>query len=282
LFHQYYLLTKPGIIRGNLVSVIAGFFLASQGEIDIGVLLAILAGTSLVIACGCVLNNYLDRGIDKKMERTEKRALATGEISARAAIIYAVVLGTLGTLALVLFTNTLTAVIGLFGLLAYVVIYGYAKRHTVHGTLVGSISGAIPPVAGYTAVANQLDTAALLLFVILVCWQMPHFYAIAIYRLKDYKAAGIPVLPAVRGLRATELQMLFYVAAFTLAASLLTVFGYTSRVYLVVPVVLGAGWIAVWLADKTDTDHWAHRMFSVSLLVLMVLSLAISIDSFFV
>jgi len=196
----YYRLTKPGIIYGNLLTAAAGFLFASKWHIVPGLFAATLAGTSLVIAAACVYNNYIDRNIDKRMARTKKRALVQGTISGKHALIFATMLGVLGFALLLAYTNTLVTVIGVIAFIDYVVLYGISKRRSVYGTIVGSISGAAPIVAGYVAVTNQFDLGALLLFFILVYWQMPHFYGIAMYRFDDYKAAGIPVLPVQKGM----------------------------------------------------------------------------------
>lgn len=280
----YYHLAKPGIIRGNLLSVLAGFLLAARGAVDVVLLLAVMVGTALIIACGCVINNYLDRGIDSKMNRTKKRALVTGEISVRNACMYAVGLGGLGFAILLLWVNALTALVGLVGLFSYVVLYGVGKRKTTHGTLIGTIAGSTPPVAGYTAVTGRLDIGAGLLFLILVCWQMPHFYAIALFRLKDYKAAGLPVLPAVKGVRATKLQILLYIIAFIFVACLLALFEYTTQVYAAIMAIVGLIWVYYWFVNVTSPDYekWAKKLFFVSLFVLLIWSATISVSSFFV
>lgn len=279
---DYYRLTKPGIIRGNTITATAGFLLAAKGGVEIGLFWAMLGGLSLIVASACVFNNYIDRGIDKKMQRTRGRALVQGDISGTNALIYATALGGTGTFLLATYTNLLTLYLALFGFFAYVVLYGLAKRHTVHGTVVGSISGAIPPVVGYAAVSGSLDTAALILFLILIFWQMPHFYAIAIYRQKDYKAAKIPVLPIVDGHLATKNQMLIYIVAFTITASLLTAFGYSSYLYLFVVLGLGGRWFWLGLTGfKTrDDDKWAKQMFGFSLIVISLLCTTLAIDSF--
>lgn len=266
---------------GNLLNTLAGFLLASTGSVDIGLGLAVLSGTALVIASACVINNYIDRDIDALMQRTRQRALPSGAVSVRAALIYAGILGIAGFSLLLIFTNALTALVGLTGYLAYLALYGWAKRHTVHGTLVGSISGAIPPVAGYTAVAGQLDMGALLLFGILVFWQMPHFYAIAIYRLKDYRAAHIPVLPAVKGIAHTKRHMIAYVAGFTAVAPLLTAFGYTGVVYAMVTLATGLWWLSIALKGRQskDDEAWARRMFGASLSITMIMLVALSLGS---
>ena len=281
MLKEYYYLTKPGIIYGNAITTTAGFFLASKGDFDFGLFLATLAGISLVIASGCVFNNYIDREIDAKMERTKNRALVKGTIPGGSAIIFGIILGILGFSILAKYTNLLTVEVALVGIFAYVVLYGIAKRRTVWGTVVGSISGAVPPVVGYCAVSNSLDLGAILLFLILVCWQMPHFYAIAIYRLDDYTRALIPVLPYKKGIGVTKMYMLFYVIAFTVAASLLTFYGYTGYIYLVVALVLSLTWL--WFCIKglranVDSKLWAKKMFRFSLVVLTILSIMIIID----
>ncbi len=278
---SYYHLTKPGIIRGNAITAAAGFFLASAGSISFINLGVMLAGIVLVMASGCVFNNYMDRGIDKKMQRTKKRALVTGTISAQNALIFATVMGVLGTWLLAAFINLLTAGIGVFGLFAYVILYGVAKRKSVHGTAVGSISGAIPPVAGYVAVTNQLDIVAMLLFVILVCWQMPHFYAIAIFRMKEYASANIPVLPIKKGLYATKVQMILYILAFAAASCTLAALGYTGYSYLVVMAVLSIAWLRLALQgfETKDENKWARKVFGLSLIVLLAFSLMISVNN---
>ncbi len=280
LIKTYYALTKPGIIYGNAVTAIGGFLLASKQQVNLGLLIATIAGTSLVIASGCVYNNYLDRGIDAKMARTKKRALVQGMITTRSALLYATALGLVGFLVLGLYTNTLTTWLGLAALVVYVVFYGIGKRRSVHGTLIGSVAGAAPPVASYTAVTGRLDSGALLLFLILVCWQMPHFYAIAIYRLKDYKAAGLPVWPIKKGLKSTKIQMTLYIVAFMVATTMLSVFGYTGYTYLVVMLGLSLTWL--WLGFQgfrvIDDRAWARKMFLFSLLVIVLLSLMWSID----
>lgn len=283
MIRDYYYLTKPGIIRGNLITAAAGFFLASQANVDLGRLVAILGGTSLVIASGCVLNNYLDISLDKQMARTKKRALVTGAVTSKNALVYASLLGLVGEVTLLIFTNLLTALIGLFGLFVYVVIYGVAKRRTVHGTLIGSLAGAVPPVAGYTAVTGRLDWAALTLFLILVFWQMPHFYAIAIYRFDEYRAAGLPMLPIIKGIRATKLQMLNYCLFFMAACQLLTLLNYTNLTYSAVMVIIGCVWLclaATGFSKKSDVV-WAKQMFGTSLLVLLTFSVSLALTSFF-
>lgn len=241
---------------------------------DFWLFLSLLIGTSLIIACGCVINNYIDRGIDKKMARTKKRASVTGLISFHIAMFYAAALGILGFTILVLGTNTLTVGVGVLGLFFYLVMYSVGKRRSTWGTVIGSVSGATPILAGYTAVTGHLDSGAIILLLIMVCWQMPHFYAIAMYRFDDYKAAGLPVLPVARGQRATVLQVVAYIALFTLAVASLTLSGYTGYIYLIVMVSLGLWWLKLGLQGfhAKDSKAYGRKLFLFSLKVMVALS----------
>ena len=281
MIKTYYMLTKPGIIFGNAVTTLAGFALASRGVYNFPLFFEALLGLCFVIASACVFNNYLDRDIDEKMERTKGRALVVGTIPEKHALIYAAILSIIGFSILLAFTNLLTAVMALIGFVVYTTLYTLMKLRTIYGTLIGSIAGAIPPVVGYTAVSDQIDIGAVILFLMVVLWQMPHFYAIAIYRLKDYQAASIPVLPVKKGMRATKVQMLLYTLAFIIASMMLTVFGYTGYSYLAVVTILGALWIGMNIQGFTcDNDTlWARKMFIFSLVVIMSLSIMIPIDS---
>lgn len=278
-FKKYYLLTKPGIIRGNLLPAIAGFCLASKSSFDFSLFFETLIAVSLVIACGCVLNNILDKDIDSKMQRTKKRALVTGEVQTKEAIIFGALLGIVGFILLATLVNFITVVVGFVGLFFYVVVYGLAKRKSVHGTLVGSISGAIPPVAGYTAVANKLDSSALVLFLILVFWQMPHFYSIAIFRIKDYRAAKLPVLPIVSGINKTKQIILIYICLLLLVVLLFPLLNILSYFYWLIMLGLCIWWF--YEGNKKlkllDSDTWAKMMFENSLIVLLGICLLISV-----
>lgn len=248
---------------------------------DFWLLLELLAGISLVIASACVVNNYLDREIDKNMSRTKKRALVQKTIAPTKAIIYAAALFMTGFAILSVYTNGPTVVLGMVGYIDYILFYTFGKRRSQHGTLIGSVAGATPIAAGYTAVTGRFDTVALLLFLIMVSWQMPHFYAIAMRRIKDYEAAKIPVLPVKKGMRATKLQIIFYVLAFFITASLLYLFGYTGRLYLLIIAASSLYWLYSGLKGFFTEDNtvWARRMFLISLAVMVVFSLSLIVDS---
>lgn len=255
---------------------------ASGRHIDILKLVITVVSVSCIIGSGCVYNNYLDRDIDRKMHRTKQRPSVLGLVGVGEAIIYATCLGIIGFGLLLWRVNVTTAVIGLIGLIDYVVLYGYTKRKGTYGTLVGSISGATPPLAGYTAVTGHIGVAGLLLFLALLFWQMPHFYAIAIYRLKDYTAAKLPVLPAVRGIRTTKLYIVAYIWWYVVAVFLLYVDGYVGWPYALVLVVSGLWWFVYGLRGflrGVDDTAWARQVFFKSLIVLLVFCAAISASS---
>lgn len=278
----YYQLTKPGIIYGNTLTTAGGFLLAScTFGFNAWLMVATLVGTAFVMAASCVVNNYIDREIDRKMARTKKRALVIGSVSVTAALLYASVLAVIGFVLLALFTNMLTVLLGVIAAATYIVFYGIAKRRSVHGTLVGSVAGALPPVAGYTAASNTFDAAAVIIFFVLVFWQMPHFYAIAMYRMKDYAAAGIPVLPIKQGMQATKIQIIAYTVAFLVAVSMLTVYGYTGYTYLIVMLGLGCIWLFKQLKGFRTSDdvQWARSIFFFSLLVLMAFSVMLAVGA---
>jgi len=282
MLRTYYLLTKPGIIFGNLLTTLGGFALASRGVFNPFLLLTTTLGIGFVIASACIFNNYIDRDIDRKMVRTRSRGFAKGTISTSKAIALALFLGLLGLAVLAYFTNFIALSVALLGFLIYVALYSLWKTRTQYATLIGSIAGALPPVIGYTAVSARLDAGALLLFFLLVLWQMPHFYAIALYRQDDYAAAAIPTLPALKGPRTTKIHMLLYVAAFFLI-SLLLALQHTGIAYLAVALPLGAAWIYLSLQGFKQTDDrlWARAMFRLSLLIITALCLIISLEGLY-
>lgn len=273
-------LTKPGIVMGNGITAAGGFFFAMKGTLDVARFLAMLVGLSFVIASGCVYNNYSDRQADAKMKRTQGRALVQGVLPLADVLRFALGLGVIGFWILAQHTNLLTAALAFFGFFNYVVLYGWSKYRTVYGTLIGSISGAIPPVVGYAAVKGQLDLASGLLFAILVLWQMPHFYAIAIYRLEEYRAASIPVLPAVVGIAKTKVHMIVYLMAFVSVSLLPTWLGYAGRTYGVGMGLLGLLWLGLCVRSLWSQAEGksARELFLFSLVVITAFSALISID----
>ncbi|MBC3252966.1 MAG: heme o synthase [Pseudomonadota bacterium] len=281
MIKQYLQVTKPGIIFGNLISVVGGFLLASKGSIDYPLFLATLLGVSLVVASGCVFNNYIDRDIDKKMERTKNRVLVKGLIAPSVSLVYATLLGIAGFALLYIAANPLAMWLAVMGFVVYVGIYSlYMKRHSVYGTLIGSLSGAAPPVIGYCAVTNEFDAGALILLAIFSLWQMPHSYAIAIFRFKDYQAANIPVLPVVKGISVAKNHITLYILAFMIATLMLTLGGYAGYKYLIVAAAVSVWWLGMALRGyKAENDSvWARKLFVFSIVAITSLSVMMSID----
>ncbi|MDB6367175.1 heme o synthase [Photorhabdus bodei] len=281
MIKQYLQVTKPGIIFGNLISVIGGFLLASKGVIDYPLFISTLLGVSLVVASGCVFNNYIDRDIDRIMERTKNRVLVKGLIDPKISLIYASILGIAGIVLLYAAANALAMQLAIIGFVIYVGVYSlYMKRKSVYGTLIGSLSGAAPPVIGYCAVTGQFDTGALILLLIFSLWQMPHSYAIAIFRFKDYQAANIPVLPVIKGISVAKNHIILYILAFMIATLMLAISGYAGYKYLVVAAAVSVWWLGMALSGyKTDNDRiWARKLFIFSIVAITSLSVMMSID----
>lgn len=283
-FKTYYQLMKPGIIYGNALPAIGAYCLAA-GILGIqpASFAGMLIGLSLVIGSGCAINNYIDRDIDRKMARTKKRALAQGTVPGSHALWFAAVIGVVGFTTLYSLTTVEAVVAAAFGFVAYVLLYSLlGKRSSVHGTVIGSLSGATPPVVGYTAVSGTFDGAAILLFLIMVLWQMPHFYAIAMYRRDDYAAAGIPVLAVKKGMAASKRYIVGYITVYLAAAGSLTLAGYTGIVYLAAMTGISGYWLYLGLMGLGNSKNdmaWARKIFGTSLIVLLVWSVLLAVDS---
>ncbi len=277
---HYYHLAKPGMVYGNLISILASFFLASKEYgFHITSLIFVVLGMSFVIASACVINNYIDRDIDAKMERTKDRSLVSGTVTGKMAIRYAMLLGLIGFLSLAIGTNVVTFLVGFAGYFSYIVLYSVAKRTTIYSTIVGSFPGAMPIVAGYTALAGKIDLEVLVLFFILVLWQIPHFYSIAIYRLKDYKSSKLKIWPVKMGILNTKWHILSLVLAFSLSVVALFIFKYTGYIYLVLALLSCIVWFffGVFGFFVKDSKWWARRMFFISLFVLLFVCVGMAI-----
>lgn len=280
---SYFQLIKPGITLSNTISGVAGFFLAAS-IIPFNLLAFIggIGGIALIIASACVVNNVLDRDIDKRMKRTSKREVASGSISVPHALVFATILGLIGFGIILLWTNLLTFILGVIAYVWYVAIYGLAKRTTPFSTLVGGVPGALPPVAGYTALTGTFDAGAIILFLILFFWQMPHFYAISMFRRSDYASAGLPVWSVKYGMKSTKLQILIFTILYAIAAALLTVYGYTGITYVILAVALAVWWMVKGITSykKLEDEKWARKMFGISLVVLLSECLLIALGGY--
>ncbi|GGH34703.1 heme o synthase [Paenibacillus segetis] len=275
-------LTKPGILRSNLIAVFAGFWLASHWELQYGKLIMTLIGTMLIMASSCVFNNYFDRELDTKMARTKNRALPTGKMSPKTVMWYAVILGIVGLGVLFGFSGLLAGILGIVGIFVYVVVYTlWLKRSSTWSTSVGAISGAVPPIIGYVAVTGTVDLGAILLFAMLFLWQPPHFWALGIRRVEEYREAGFPLLPVVKGIPRTKLQMLPYLILLIPIPILMYVYNYTGMWFLVIGEIMSVAWLFMALKGfrSQDNDAWAKRVFLFSINYLTINLIVIILDT---
>lgn len=280
-WRDYVTATKLGITMGNMIAVFAGYWLGTRTAIRTGVLqsfdlktmILALIGTALVIMAGTSLNNYIDRDLDQRMERTRNRPTATGTLTPNKILIFGFILAAVGT-AMLLLVNVLTAVLGLVGLFVYVVVYTmWLKRTSTLSTVIGGISGAIPPIMGYAAASGMLDASAWAIFAFMLLWQPPHTLAMAIRRVEDYRAAGVPLLPVVHGFDVTKRQSLRYVAAMVPVTFILYGLGTVGIGYLIAAIVLGIGYlyISVEAFYAADDVKWAKKSFIYSLIYMTTL-----------
>ncbi len=265
---------KTGIIKSNLIPMIAALMLALYTyELNfiehIPAIIYSILGSAAVIAAAGAYNNVYDRDIDKIMPRTKTRPTVTGELTGKTVLIVATLLLIVGLVLLYLATP-LAALMGFLGVFFYVVPYTmWTKRRTIWNTEVGSISGAMPPLIGWAAVAPDLwHPAAWALFLIMVIWQMPHFYAIAIRKKEDYAAASIPMLPVVKGERRTYIQSNVYLVLLSLSSFL---FLPLSLGLTIVSFVLGIIWLymSILASKQKEEKKWANKMFAYSLFHMM-------------
>lgn len=280
-WREFIQLTKPGIIRSNIIATFGGFWLASKWQVDWILLLYTCIATALVMASSCVLNNFWDRDLDIKMKRTQNRALPAGRIRPQVVLWYGITLGVIGLLLFYTLVNLLAVVLALIGMFVYVVVYTiWLKRTSTWSTSVGAISGAMPPVIGYCAVTNSLDMGAVLLFALLFLWQPPHFWALGIRRIEDYRNAGYPLLPVVKGIRRTKWQMIPYVALLLPVSIGFYVYGYVGIFFLIAAVLLSGLWLVYSIMGlfSRDDEAWAKRNFiySVNYLTLVFIVMIIS------
>ncbi|MDQ0337523.1 protoheme IX farnesyltransferase [Caldalkalibacillus uzonensis] len=283
---DYVTVTKVGIILGNLLTVLTGMWLAAGGfvgfsQLSLALILLTLLGTALIIASGTCLNNFIDRDIDQKMLRTKNRALAEGRLDPKNVLIMGYILAVLGTV-LLLFVNWVATMMALIGLFFYVVVYTMWLKRTHHlNTVVGGVAGAMPPVIGWTAVTGSLDPGAWVFFAFMFVWQPPHFLALAMRRCEDYRAAGIPMLPVVKGFGVTKQQIVLWVAALIPTSLYLYLVTNVGWSYVWLALVLGLAWLALALAGfyiKKDI-LWARINFVYSLAYLSLMCIGIMLST---
>ncbi len=276
-------LTKPKITRMNVLMALGGYALAG-GAFDAPLVVTALLGTALAVASANVLNQYLERNIDGRMARTAGRPLPTQRMNPRVALWFGIGLGVLATAMLYALVNAVTAALGVFALLSYVLVYTPLKQRTPLSLLVGAVPGAIPPLMGWTAASGVIDPGGVALFGILMVWQLPHFIAIALYRKDDYARAGFKTVPVVRGDRVAKAQAIAWSLALVPITLTLIPLGVASWMYGGVALVLGL-WFVGWAVRGLRADagvKWARGffLFSVAYLPALILALAVDVSIF--
>jgi protoheme IX farnesyltransferase len=282
VWRRYLELTKPKVVALITFTAIVGTLLASPGLPPLEPLLIGNLGIALAAACAATINHVLDRRIDEQMARTRARPLPTGQLTERAALVFAAILGCTAMTLLAFLVNLLTAVLTFCSLIGYAVIYTvWLKRATSQNIVIGGAAGAAPPVLGWTAVSGSVDPNALLLFLIIFVWTPPHFWALAIARRDEYARAGIPMLPVTHGVEFTRLQVLLYTVLLTVVTLLPYLTRMSGLVYLAAAVVLDTGFLYYALALKVSTRaELPMRVFRFSVNYLMWLFAALLVDHY--
>lgn len=272
-------LTKPGVTRMCLVTTAGGLVLA-PGTISAWGVVATLVGTTLAVGGANAFNMWWERGTDALMSRTRRRPLPAGRLRPQTAVRFAWLLSVLSIVVLALGTNVLTAALAAAAIAAYVLVYTPMKYRSPAALVVGAIPGAVPPLLGWTAVTGTIDPPAVVLFGILLIWQIPHFIAIALYRKEEYARAGIRVVPVVRGDAVAKIHAVAWSMILLPVSLLLAAMGVAGGIYFVSAALLGAGFLG-WSFTGLDNAagvRWARSFFFASLVYLPALTLALALD----
>ncbi|MFT7224010.1 MAG: protoheme IX farnesyltransferase [Cellvibrionaceae bacterium] len=279
-FHwrDYLELCKPRVVALMLLTSLIGMLLASPTLVPLDIIVLGNLGIALCAGSAAAINHLVDRHIDLKMYRTQDRPLAKGRIAPMHALLFALVIGTLGMVILLWFINALTAWLTLASLLGYALVYTvFLKRATPQNIVIGGIAGAAPPLLGWTAVTNSVDGHGLLLVLIIFAWTPPHFWALAIHRKDEYAKADIPMLPVTHGEAYTKLHILLYTILLCLVTVLPYITGMFGWFYLLGSLVLGAGfiyWSLMMLFDlRSDAPIQTFRYSIIYLMALFVVML---------
>jgi len=277
---QYVALTKPRIVMLAAFCAVIGMFLAIDGMVPWTILVYGTLGISLLAAAGFTFNCMVERSIDARMARTRARPAARGEVSAGGALAFAGVLGGMGAWLLLAFVNPLTMWLTLATFVGYAVVYTVVlKPATPQNIVIGGASGAMPPLLGWAAVANDVGPEALVLFLIIFVWTPPHFWALALYRIEDYRRAGLPMLPVTHGAPLTRLHILLYTVLLVAVTMLPFMIRMSGWLYLVSAIVLGGVFVAhAWRLWRSYSDALARRTFRYSIWYLGALFAALLLD----
>jgi len=282
LFYQYLELCKPRVVTLIVFTAVVGMFLAVPGLPPLVPFIAGTLGIGLAASSAAAINHLLDHRIDAKMARTKRRPLASGKLTEKNVLIFALCLGILAMMFLIIWVNLLTAVLTFLSLIGYAIVYTvWLKRATPQNIVIGGAAGAAPPVLGWTAVTGSLDPQALLLFLIIFIWTPPHFWALAIYRKDEYALVDIPMLPVTHGTTFTRLQILLYTVLLVIVTTLPFLTHMSGVVYLAGVSVLNLGflWYALRMMISKDILLPMYT-FAFSITYLMVLFLFLLVDHY--
>jgi protoheme IX farnesyltransferase len=274
-------LSKPLIVGLLLITTYGGLVIGGKAWPSFSLTLWTLLGGALAAGGSSALNQYIDRELDRHMQRTAKRPLADGRLTDAEGLAFGLGLSLVSYYILACFVNGLAALLSLAGIIYYVILYSlWLKKATVQNIVIGGGAGAIPPMVGYAAATGYLDWTAVILFAIIFMWTPPHFWALAIVRMKDYERAGVPMLPVVRGEMETRKQIFIYTIELIAVTLLLPILQLAGIVYLISALVLGGALIyAAWAVWKQGGNKVAWRMYKWSSSYLVFIFLAIMIDA---
>jgi protoheme IX farnesyltransferase len=281
-WRDYYEMCKPRVVLLMLLCTLVGMFLATSAWVSVSLIVNCLLGVALVAGSAAALNHLIDASVDQKMARTENRPVAQGRVTTVQGLIFVGITGALGLAILAIAVNPLTAWLNFFSWLGYGLIYTlYLKRATSQNIVIGGLFGAAPPLFGWTAVTNSIDGGGLLLVLIIFAWTPPHFWALAIDRLEEYKKVDIPMLPITHGVAYTKLHIVLYTILLIVTSVLPFVIGMSNVFYLVSALALGAGFLYWSLMMFWDRSPDAPiETFKYSILYLALLFLALLIDHY--
>ncbi len=284
LFSAYLELCKPRVVALMLLTSLVGMLLATPSfQLSWQAVVLGLIGIALSAGAGATLNHVIDRGIDAKMSRTNRRPIPSGRISSTNALVFSLSMTAISMFILFMWVNSLTAILTFLTLIGYGVIYTvFLKRATPQNIVIGGLAGAMPPLLGWTAVAGQVDYTAILLVLIIFAWTPPHFWALSIYRHKEYMKANIPMLPVTHGIPYTKLHILLYTFLLFAVSLLPFVIDVSGLIYFIAAIVLGLRFIywAVRLMRSDDPDI-PLKMFRYSIYYLGYLFFFLLLDHFF-
>ena len=285
IFSQFYALTKPRVVQLIVFCALIGMVLAVPGVptwIEVRMALIACLGIWLVAAAAAAFNCIVEKGIDAKMKRTAWRPTARGQLNDRQTLLFSAVLCLAGSVLLYVWVNPLTMWLTFATFIGYAVVYTVIlKPLTPQNIVIGGASGAMPPVLGWAAMAGDVGPEALILFLIIFLWTPPHFWALALYRIEDYRKSGLPMLPVTHGNEFTRLQILLYTFVLFAACLLPFVYGMSSWIYLGTAVVLSVGFcIYGFLLWRDYSDELARKTFRFSLIHLSVLFAALLVDHY--